>query len=446
MKKFFLLTTVFLITAFLNAQEDIDATRRDIVRFGTETELAALLQQLREEGTDSLDNEIIALVSNTVNQSILTVAFNFFGEREKGGLDERAIVALEERFDENNETVLAAIDYLGRIGSWEGLPVLREVLESEERRFLNNTIRALGRVGGALGGRDANDMAEYLIGFYEERDLEPGNARELIIALGTNGSGAAVDFLSDIAGNTDGGQFLRISALESLSQIGDQRGVDAVLAAVSATEPHIRAAAIAALGPFSGQAVDATILDAFRDSFENTRIAAARASRERKLVAAVPYLRFRATRDESHSVREHAIRALGAIANSESMQILEELFGERLNPARVRVAAGEMLMEADPNQHLNTLIAEMDDAKQRSQTALYNSFLKILGGTTAGNMETITRRLMSERGVTEKSFALEMAANNKLVSLADEIRAIAEDSNQALARRATRTLERLGIQ
>jgi len=50
---------------------DINELRRDIVRFGTETEIAALMQELREEGTDSLDNEIIALTRHTNNHNIL---------------------------------------------------------------------------------------------------------------------------------------------------------------------------------------------------------------------------------------------------------------------------------------------------------------------------------------------------------------------------------------
>jgi len=428
-----------------SAAADADALRRDIIRFGTETEIAALMAELREDGTDALDGEIIALVDGTRNHRILTVAFNFFGERERRGLERRAIHAVEERFDEHSETVLAAIDYLGRIGEAEALPALRETAETEERRYLHNAIRAMGRIGGAMGGEGADDMAEYLIEFFEERDLDAPSRREIVMALGSAGSGAAVDFLAEIAADGDGGQFLRIAALESLAQIGDPRGAQAVLAGVSAGEPHVRAAAVQALGPFSGSAVDAAILDAFRDSFERARVAAAHASRERRLEAAVPYLRFRAARDDSLNVREQSIRALGAIGTAEAMGAVEELFAERMNSWRVRLAAAEMLMNRDPDRHLGAFVEEMDEARRRNFTALHNGFLRILGGTTAGNLEPIARSLMAERGVVERSYALEIAANNNLVALGDEIRGLAGDSNQGLARRARRTLERLGL-
>jgi len=450
MKKGFAFAAFFfaaaaLAPALFAQEEDIDALRRDIIRFGTETEIAALMNELRADGTDAFDDDIIALVGGTRNHRILSVAFNFFGERERRGLEVRAIHAVEERFDEHAETVHAAINYLGRIGEREAIFVLRDVVNGEERRFLHDAIRAMGRIGGALGGEDADDMAEYLIEFHEARDLEQGTRREIVLALGANGSSAAVDFLADVAGYGGMGQFLRIDALASLAQIGDPRGLDAILDGVSSGEPLVRAAAVEALGPFSGPEVDAAILDAFRDSFERTRIAAAQASRTRELVAAVPYLRFRATRDESVAVREHSIRALGAIGTPEAMGILEELFLERRNSVRVRVAAADALMQNDPNRHLESFVEEKDEARRRNMTAMYNSFLGILGRTTADNMEPISRRLLAERGVIERSYGLEIAANNNLVGLADEIRTIAEDSNQGLARRARRALETMGL-
>jgi len=442
----FLPNTALLHAAEEGQQEDLGALRRDIVRFGTETEIAALMQELQEEDSDALDNEIIALVGGTRNQNILTRAFNFFGGRERGGLEDRAVHAVEERFYEHSETVLAAINYIGWLGVTDGMLVLREVINGEERQFMNTAIRAIGRVGGAAGGETADDIAEYLIEFHEDRDLDTGTRETIIRALGETNSPAAVGFLSSIVDDSESGQFMRMAALESLSGIGNPNGLDAILSSVSANEPHVRATAVGALGPFSGAAVDAAILDAFRDSFERTRIAAAQASRERELVAAVPYLRFRATRDESQAVREHSIRALGAIATGEAIQVIEDLFTERRNSARVRLTAAEMLMENNADRFLEAFIAEKDEARQRNLTALYNGFLRILGRTTGSNMEPITRRLMAERGIIERSYALEIAANNNLVSLADEIRIIADDSNQALARRARRTLERMGLQ
>jgi len=89
---------------------------------------------------------------------------------------------------------------------------------------------------------------------------------------------------------------------------------------------------------------------------------------------------------------------------------------------------------------------ELDEAKQKNQTALYNGLLKIIGGTKSANMESITRRLMQNSGVIERSYALDMATNNNLTSLAEDIKTVAGDRNESLAAKARRTLEKLGVQ
>ncbi|MDR0290032.1 MAG: HEAT repeat domain-containing protein [Treponema sp.] len=422
--------------------DSIETVRLNTVKYGTETEIAALIQTLRTEGEDYLDDEIIALVENTRNQRILSGAFSFFGEREKSGLEGRAIRAIEERNEERNETIVAAIDYLGRVKAVNAAPVLQKVIEDGERRFINAAFRAFGRVSGA----DADGAAEYLIDYYENRSPDDENRREMIVAIGATGSASAVEFLAGVVSDNSARPTLRMAALESISKIGDQSGLEAVLAGVSADDPNVRAAAVAALGPFSGEAVDEAILDAFRDSNFRSRSAAAQASRERRLVAAIPYLKFRAERDEVPAVRDDSIRALGAIADSESVQILEGLFSERKNSDRVRIISGEMIMQIDSGRFLDRFVMELEDAKQKNQTALYNALLRILGGTKGPGMETITRRLMQDRGVVERSYALDMAANNGLTGLSEEIKLITSDRNESLASKARRTLEKLGIQ
>jgi HEAT repeat protein len=424
------------------AQDDLEQTRLNTLKYGTETEIAALIQTLKTDGADYLDNEIVKLVENTRNNKILGGAFVFFAEREKGGLEARAIRAIEEHEDEENETVHAAIDYLGKIKAVSAAPVFRKLLESGERRFMNPAFRALGQVSGD----DGDGIAEYLIDYYENRDAGNENQRDIIAAIGATGSSGAVPFLAGLAGDNETRPVLRIAALEAIAKIGDTSGLDAVLACVSSKDPNIRAAAVTALGPFGGTNVDEAILDAFRDSFYKTRVAAAQASRQRKFAGAVPYLKFRAERDDVPLVKEEAIRALGAINNGEANDILEELFTGRKNSDRVRITAGEMIMANAPERFLDAFIRELDEAKQKNLTALYNGFLKVISVTKCSGLETITRRLMQDRGVTEKSVALDIAANNGLTSLAQEIKTIAGDKNEGLSGKARRTLEKLGIE
>jgi hypothetical protein len=443
---------IIIFFLFINLSvhaQDVEASRLATIKYGTETEIAALIQTLRTENADYLDKELVVLIDNTRNTKILSGVFTFFGERGKGGLEDRAIRAIEEREDEANETVLSAVDYLGMIKAAKAVPVLMDLLDTQERRFMNNAFRALGKASSA-DKKTADEAADFLIDFYANRDVGSENAREVIIAVGETKSAKAVSLLAEIASNTDERIPLRISALEAISRVGDPAGLEAILACVSAGDPNVRSAAVAALGPFSGTEVDKAILDAFRDSYYRTRIAAAQASRERKLAAAVPYLQFRAEHDDVPNVRDEAVLALGEIANDEAMTILDNLFKERKNSDRIRLVCAQMLMKNAGQKNLTRVILELDEAKLKNQTALYNGFLKIVGeakidGDT-GEMERLTRRFLQNGGIMEKLYGLDMAVNNDLKGLSAEIKALTTDKNESLARKARRTAERLGIE
>ena len=341
--------------------------------------------------------------------------------------------------------MLAAIEYLGKVREGRAVPVLMGLLDAQERRFMNAAFRALGRAGSG-DKAEADDAAEYLIDYYTNRDPGDENRRDIIAAVGATGSARGVSFLAGVAGSQEERIVLRIAALDALAKIGDPGGLEAILSCISAGDPNVRSSAVAALGPFSGEEVDKAILEAFRDSYYRTRLAAAQASRERKLEAAIPYLKYRAEQDEVPQVKDEAIRALGVIANDEATAIMDSLFAERKNADRVRLIAAEMLMKNNPGAYLGRLIVELDEAKQKNQTPLYNGFLKIVGDARTESAESIARRFLLNGGIVEKSYGLDLAANNNLISLAEEIKTLARDRNESLARKARRTAEKLGIE
>jgi len=445
-RQYLFLIFIFFIIFSSYAQED---PRLDIIKFGTETEISNLIQTIRAEKTDSFDNELIALAQASKNTKVLTGILGFFGEREKDGLQARAIKAITEREDETNETILAAMDYLGKIKSAEAVPVIMKLLETEEKRFLSVGFRAIGSAS-AGNKKLADETAEFLVDYYNDRD--PGNENRSVIinAIGATGSSAGIDFLTEIATNSDERIPLRMAALSALSQIGDPKGLDTIISCINAKDPNLRSSAVGALGPFTGSAVETAILDAFRDSYYRTRIAAAQASRDRKLASAVPFLKFRAERDEVPTVRDESIRALGAIANDEAVAVLESLFLERKNTDRVRILAAEMLNKNTGGKYFNKVTAELDEAKRKNQTALYNGFLKIVGETTSesdkSEIETLAKRFLTSGGIMEKLYGLDMANNNKLTGLKEEIIALTKDKNESLSRKAKRTAESLGIE
>ncbi len=79
-------------------------------------------------------------------------------------------------------------------------------------------------------------------------------------------------------------------------------------------------------------------------------------------------------------------------------------------------------------------------------------FLKITGETKIPGdadlslLESLTGRFLRNGGVLEKLYGLDMAANNDLKGLSQEIKALLNEKNESISRRARRTAEKLGIE
>ncbi|GHV86397.1 PBS lyase [Spirochaetia bacterium] len=421
--------------------------RLRIIRYGTDTEIANLIKTLRGESAETgkenpLDGELLALAEKTKNRSILSGIFGYFGDTEKKGLEKRAQLAIEDRDYEASETVNAAIDYLGKVRASGMRDTLKDILNGEESRFLSGAIRSLGKIPEEEA---AAETAEYLVDYYTSRDPGDENRRLIIGALGDLKAKQGTAFLVSIAENEDERPPLRMTALESLAKIADPLGLSAVITAVSSRDPNVRSSAVGALGPFSGGEAEDAIIEAFRDSYYRTRIAAAKAAGERKLSAAVPFLRFRAENDDVPQVRDEAVKAIGVIGGTDSEQILRDLFKERKNSDRIRINAGEMLLTQSSTDHVSDVIIELDEAKTKNQTALYNGFLRILGGAKSPKLEDLVKRFFAGGGVVEKSYALDICLNNNFQSLAGEIRKLADPKNGSLSRKSLALLEKWGL-
>ena len=443
---------IFTLLQPLQAQEEptpatiskLEEQRRDTLRFGTETEIASLIQTIKNEKVDYLDNELIEIAEKTRNRNVLSGIFSFFADMEKNGLEERAIRAVSERDQESYDSVLAAIDYLGSVKSGESLDCLEDLVNSGESRYLNTAFRALGR---ASSSEDPDGVASFLLDYYINRS--PGNElqREIIVAIGETGSKEGVSFLAELVKNTSERVPLRMAALEAMSKIGDAEGLDSVIEAVTSDDPNVRSSAVAALAPFSGEAVDNAILEAFRDSFWRTRIGAAQAAGKRRLLSAIPYLRYRAENDDVPNVKDEAIKALGAINNEETSSILDSLFSERKNSDRVRITAAEMLIQNDADNFSKRVYAEMEEARSKNLTALYNGFIRVMGTAKSQSLEDIILRFISG-GIIEKSLALDLILSNEFRGLEEEIRSLLDEKvhSASIARKAQSTLEKLGLE
>jgi HEAT repeat protein len=417
---------------------------RQTINYGTDTEITELVKKLRDGNIDALDGDLIRLAEKTKNQNIILAVFSFFAERSVTGLEDTALAILSDRENETPQKITAAIDYLGAVKEKKAVPVLTEIVSSGGGQYDGQSIRALGKIADSdMPRAEADAITETLIGYYNNGAANGGNREAVIAAVGNSGGGASSAFIMEIVNDAEQSTPLRMAALEAAGKLKDAALLDSIIAAASSADPNIRYAAVGALGSFDSQEADAVILESLRDSYFRTRLAAIRSVKARRLEEAVPYLRYRAERDEAAVVRNEAVLALGEIGGNAAESALAAMLDDKKNSDALRSLCAEMLIKNNADAYADSIIAKLDEAAVKKQTALYKGLLKALSTARTPKVEALTARLFASKDVTEKFYALDMAANNGFTAFISEAEALSKNKNLSLASRAQKTLQKL---
>jgi HEAT repeat protein len=418
---------------------------RQTINYGTDNEITELIKKLRDGNIDSLDGDLIRLVEKMRNQNIILAVFSFFNERSVHGLEDTALDIVAGGGNEDSQKVTAAIDYLGAVKEKKAIPVLTEIVSSNDNRYDGASIKALGKiVDSDMSRADADAITETLINYYNSDTSNSDNRVAVIAAVGNGGGEGATAFILEIVNDAEQTMSLRMAALEAAGKLKDDSALESIIAATASADPNIRYAAVGALGAFDSEDARTVILESFRDSYFRTRIAAIRSAKARRLKEAVPYLRYRAERDEAAVVKEEAVLALGEIGGLEADSALAAMLDDKKNSDALRSLCAEMLIKNNADAYADTLIAKLDEAAAKKQTALYKGLLKALSLARTHKLEALTARLFASKDVTEKFYALDMAANNGFTAFRADAEALSKEKNLSLASRAKKTLEKLG--
>ncbi|GMO44556.1 MAG: hypothetical protein Ta2B_25520 [Termitinemataceae bacterium] len=437
---FFILLTISIAD---NVHAQDTEKMRDTIRYGTDTEITNIFKTLKAGNISELDDDLAALAEKSNNEQILIGVFSHFTDNEKTGLEDKALSILQNRDDLENKITVAAIDYLGSVKDKKSKDIMLEIISSDQSAYLSPAIKALGKIVHDSGSTEADKTAEYLIDYYNSKELKEDESRELIGALGNTGSKVVLPFLADIVSDTDVSAYLKAAALQAAAMLKDKSVLDTVLTACSSTDATVRTAAVSALGSFDDPKADAAIIDAFRDSFFRTRLSAVKSAGLRKLGDAVPYLRYRALNDDAASVREESIIVLGTIGSGESLNALLSILDDQKNNDKARVLCAEALLKNDPDQYCVRIIELMDESKQKRMNVLYSGFLKALSTAKSSKLEPLVARLYTSKDVTDNAIALDITANNNFTGFKDQVQKISETKNSTLASKAERILKSL---
>lgn len=409
--------------------------RSDTIRYGTDAELISLITALESEKNISFDAELVELLEKETGTKFVETVLSYLSRQKKEGGEERALRILKNRDTEANSTIDSAIQYLSAMKYKKAASILRDILEAEDVRFGNAAARALGSCG------DEADV-EFLLSYEDKHTSSDALIGDIIYALGELQSRKATAYLTGILSDADAKTFKKIAALEALEKIKDGKALDPILGALKQQDANVRSYAVAALTSFTGAKAEEAIIESFRDSFYKVRIAASKAAGEKKIKKAVPYLQYRAERDEVPAVKIAAVEALGEIGNTEALDILSNIFSEKKTADQLRISASKALLEKAAEKQYASIIAAMELAKSEKKMPLYHGLAKVLSTVRSDSLETLSKKFLSSPDIVDKMYGLDLVILNrfKSESVKELVKGLEKGANPAMARKVKEAL------
>jgi HEAT repeat protein len=245
-----------------------------------------------------------------------------------------------------------------------------------------------------------------------------------------------VEDLIAVVSNPDEERIGRMYAASALGEIGDARSLPALRELLAAQDSLLRAYGAAALAGFALSEVEAALQDGLRDANARVRQQAAKALARKDAQKSVDILIYKARYDPERQVRLEAIRSLGAIGNSRALSYLREAYQDRLLGYPYREEALAALLEHDPDGSLGAIRAVVEEEWGRKDPAVLEFTARRLAALELGGLGELFRRFLESPNVAIRLYGLRGVSLNRLGSLREKVRELAEGDPHPSVRRA----------
>jgi HEAT repeat protein len=418
---------------------------RDVLRFGIESEVLKVVQAISAGGEESLDQELVDLLRDSLSSPVRLAVLAVFTERGSNKAEPVALSLLGADQEISPELTVALVAYLGSIGSRQAEPRLQELLDDRTDRIAEAAINALAQTGAASSGQL---LLERLKDLQYPQERKP----ELILALGKLRYAPATGMLLEILESRDADRIWRMYAATALGDIGDAAAVAPLKSLFAEEDSLLRAYAAAALSKFSMADVEGVLQQGLRDSNVKVRLAAAQALANKQARGSVEILIYKARNDPERAVRLQAIASLGEIGTA--FAFLRELYADSRWLPEYREAALKALCSGDLAGSLETIRRTIDrewaakdqkgiELTARQLAAIQSSVAQMSLGP-AGELRDLYAHLLDSGNLNVRIYALRGIENNRVTGLRGKLESMAAtDPSPAARRLAAKVLERL---
>ncbi|HUX36989.1 MAG TPA: HEAT repeat domain-containing protein [Rectinemataceae bacterium] len=413
----------------------IDQKRRDIILYGIDSELIDLFGNLASEKNSAYNDDTKAVFERTKNPKLLGAILELWSSLDWKGGEKDAADLVGNRDNQDARVVASALAYLGKIKSKAGLTYAKAMLDENDTTIIPSLIGMMGKVGG-------EPEEDILLSWLKGDTIQEAFREAAIQALGDMGAKKSVDWLSTLLKDSGAQRYERVLAATSLGKIAMPSSLDTLIKAAQGDDTLVQASAIAAIGNLDGAAADSALIEALRDSYPQSRIAACKAIAQKKLAIALPNLEYKATNDPDKGVKTEAVKSIAALGKKDGFAFLVKMMNDDSASPEMRRLAFGLLMRKDASSSMDALLARLGTEAKSADRSLYTVFVReIASAADAADAAPLAKILLGDKDYLIRLGGLQWAQGTKSPAIEAEVAALAmADPNEAVKKLAAHVL------
>ena len=423
--------------SLLDQHEDWEET----LRFGIESEVVELLDELAEHRVEELADEVLDLLSERTNPQLLRNGLNYFSAIDDPRAEQVARQLLSDREISQVDIAIEALRYLAEsvdVADPETVFTVRGLLNVQSERIAGQAALTLGSLGDVDGLSDMHRT-------FEQRG-EENVRRNIVLGVGRMGPAAreAEDWILPLLDDPRASETLQQYAIDTLGHIRSEDAREPLMELLDSDNSFMRAYAISSLVMLDASGITGELTRALRDDDWRVRQIAVEGVGEAEHTESLQAVRYMARRDPDHRVATSAIRTIGRFGTNEAYEVLRDIVGEGRAAIQARLAAVDILIEDDLSESLDTLVGIVEEDAHGTDEQVAQRIASGLAGAEDERLRNVFRMFLEHEEVTMRLLAIQGIGRNGFSEFRDEIETLTGDAYPASVRRhAEEALENL---
>ncbi len=395
---------------------------RDTFKYGLETEIQELIDELTKNEDLRMVDYIYDLFLETKSPSIRQKILSYFTKLKDPCLADYAVEIINDPYDEKRDVVSDCFKYVSEAGITDAVPGLVDLVDKEEDEYFDGALSALGELGGV---EEARFIAQYL----DRSDLSVSQRQALMRVLGRIKAVETYEKLAEIAQDEDENSYVRMYAAEAIGAMEKSEAEEILVKLFEESDPNFRVYVIKGISHFTDEASDKVITQGLRDSQWKVRQEAVNAVKERKMTDCVPYLIYRCKdKSEEKVIKDKCYDVIAFLNTQEGNEYLISVLDDKkiADGTKATVAACLLKYDNSGTEKIIELAREClkSDIRKSLRYALGKEFAKY----GRPSYESICSEYLASEDVSTQGTGLDIWAKGRYKALESTVMNIAQDA------------------